>query len=94
MKDLGPSKGATWQSEIGKRDTAKHSRHGQTWEVLSVLRAEVLARQPEAAVPSVEAVLAADAAGGLDTPLALEALASLQAASASAGLAFPPSLTR
>lgn len=88
------SKGENWQSELGKRDVAKKARHGQVWEVLSLLREEVLARDPSAPVPTPDAIIAADKAGGLDGPLAVQALGELQAASDAQGLTFPPSLRR
>lgn len=90
----GDSKGENWQSELGKRDVAKKARHGQVWEVLSLLREEVLARDPAAVVPTTDAIIEADKAGGLDGPLAVQALAELQAASDAQGLTFPPSLRR
>jgi hypothetical protein len=63
-----------------------------TWAILTVLRDEVLARDPAAQVPTPEQIGAAAASGGFDTEGARQVLATLQAASEKAGLAFPPSL--
>ncbi len=88
----GPPTGPSNPQSKGPRDVVKRPTHGQVWEVLSLLREEVLARDPSAVVPSPEAILAADTAGGLDGPLAVEALTTLQTASDAAGIEFPASL--
>jgi hypothetical protein len=75
-------------------DIKRKHVHGLTWLALGLLREEVLAKDPAAAVPSPDEILVADAAGGLDTLLARAALGKLEAASAAAGLAFPPSLAQ
>lgn len=61
---------------------------------LGVLRLEVLDRDPLAAVPSAEDIVAASASGDIDAPEARAALAVLQRESERLGLGFPESLAQ
>ena len=70
---------------------SKSGGHGHAWRVLGLLREEIRARDPDATVPSDEAILAADA-GGLDGADARALIAELRATSLRIGLDFPDGL--
>jgi hypothetical protein len=64
------------------------------YDVLRTLREEVLAKAPDAEVPSEAELHAVSALGGLDGAAGRAVLRRMRASAEAAGLAFPPSLGR